>query len=184
MTTATVSIRPERGQDPTEIAAISDLLVRTFDETIQQRLVAAMRSTAEYLPKCSLVAEIASEIVGYVMVSRAWLEGPAGRRDIVSLAPLAVDRDRHGDGIGGALLDAVAAAADDGTCPILVLEGPPAYYTRHGFEPGDSLGIRSVAVEADRAGAPLVRRLSSWTPGVTGRVIYPDVFRATLVDER
>lgn len=177
-------IRPERGEDEAERAAIATMLEATFGgDTIQRRLVAAMRGTPEYLPQASLVAETEGAIVGYTMVSRAWLDGPDGRRGIVSLAPLGVAAGYRGQGIGGALLEAVSAAVDDGVVPVLVLEGPPAFYTRHGFEAGPPLGIRSGLTDRAPYDAPLVRRLGAYSEAVRGRVVYPEVFRTVLVDE-
>lgn len=185
-----ILIRPERREDRTELAAIASMLEATFGgDTIQRRLVAAMRDSAEYLPRASLVAvaggdgDEAGEIAGYTMVSRAWLDGPGGRRDIVSLAPLGVATAYQRRGIGDALIEAVAAAVDDGTVPVLVLEGPPGYYTRHGFEPGPPIGITSQLTDSAPYDAPLVRRLSAYTPDVSGTVVYPDAFAATRPDE-
>lgn len=173
-------IRPERADDPAEVRAIAELLEATFGETIQRRLVDAMRRAAEYRPNSSLVAARGSRIVGYVMVSGATLAGPGSRRAIASLAPLAVAADEQGRGVGSRLIEAVVAATDDGTVPVLVLEGNLAYYGRYGFEPGGPLGIASHLLDFESAGAPLVRRLSAYAPTVTGLVEYPHPFRETL----
>lgn len=73
--------------------------------------------------------------VGHVLLSYIGLEGSG--RDVLTLAPLSVDPDYEGRGIGTQLMEAVLAEADRSGEPLVVVLGDPAYYSRFGFEPAD-----------------------------------------------
>ncbi|HUR77609.1 MAG TPA: N-acetyltransferase, partial [Acidimicrobiales bacterium] len=131
-----------------------------------------------YRPGLSLVAESARDgVVGHVMVTTAWLESAAGtRRDIASLAPLAVMPDRQRGGVGTALLHAVVAVCDDRGEPFVVLQGDPRYYGRVGFEASTPIGVTMDLPDWASPEAAQLRRLRNYDPSITGRVVYPSAF--------
>lgn len=91
-----------------------------------------------YLPKLSLVAEIESVVVGFVICTR----GHVGQTPALGLGPLATLPALQGRGIGQALMRAVIGAADALDEPLIALLGHTEYYPRFGFVPATSLSVR------------------------------------------
>jgi putative acetyltransferase len=110
------------------------------------------------------------------MVSHTELHDGPTVRVVATLSPLAVAPDRHGEGIGGALVRAVLARSDELGEPMVVLEGAPAYYGRFGFEPAAAHGIHIDLPSWAPPEAAQVMRLERHDPAWRGRVVYPPAF--------
>lgn len=116
-------IRPAR---PGDAGAIAALLDGAFPGEDEARLCDKLEASGE--AEFSLVAEIAGEIVGHVLLSR--MRSPEGT---LALAPVAVATDYRRRGIAGALCaEALRRAEEEGWKAVFVL-GDPAYYARFGF---------------------------------------------------
>jgi putative acetyltransferase len=115
-------------------------------------------------------------ILGHLLIS--WVDlvdDTAGTsRRVLSIAPLAVLPEHQNQGIGGALMRAGIAAAEERAEPIIVLIGHPWYYPRFGFEPARQFGLESPEPVRDEVW--MVRRLSTWDPSIRGRIVYPPAF--------
>jgi putative acetyltransferase len=173
--TADVEIRPERAGDGD---AITIVVAAAFGSRAEADLVDAIRASPEYIPKLSLVAALAGEVVGHVMVSHTALhDGPVQHR-IFHLSPLAIAPDHQRRGIGSALVRAVTAAAEALGAPFVVLEGSPAYYGRLGFEPADRYGITMPLPSWAPPEAAQILRLRGYDPSIRGQVVYPPAFDA------
>ena len=168
-------VRPERDEDRPRILEVVEA---AFGQPGERVLVERLWASDVYRPGLSLVAESKRDgIVGHVMVTTAWLENAAGsRREIASLAPLAVSPGRQRGGVGTALLHAVVAVCEDRREPVVVLQGDPRYYGRFGFEASAPVGITMDLPEWAPPEAAQVRRLRSYEPSVTGRLVYPGAF--------
>ena len=171
-------IRPEA---PGEQDAVLDVVRQAFGaedvaegETVAA-LVAAMHAEAETLGTVSLVAVADGAVVGHVGLTRGWVDAPDRLVAVPVLSPLSVLPERQGQGIGSALLTAAASYADETGAPLIVLEGAPGLYARHGYVAADSLGLER---PSDRIPRPAcqVRPLTSYDDALTGRIVYPDVF--------
>jgi putative acetyltransferase len=115
-----------RAETPADYAAIRNVLVSAFGGVVEADLVEALRR--EGVIATALIAEIAGEVCGHIVMSR--LQSPP---DGLALAPVAVAPTRHGQGIGSALiLKAIDLARAYSAGTIFVL-GDPAYYRRFGF---------------------------------------------------
>ena len=137
--TANVNIRPENYSDLESVRAVVEA---AFGSPVVAGLVDRIRASSEFIPDLALVAEADGQIHGYVMISGALLEGPDGtNRHIANLSPLAVNPARQRQGIGGELMRAVVARAEELGEPLVVLEGDPDYYSRFGFEHSIRFGI-------------------------------------------
>ncbi len=121
------TIRPER---PGDENAVGTVVAAAFGRDAEARLVALIRERGE--SRLSLVAEIHGEIVGHVLASPIRLTPPQAHR-YLGIAPLSVAPEYQGQGIGGALMRAVIAAARIECIDALFLLGRPAYYTHFGF---------------------------------------------------
>jgi putative acetyltransferase len=174
-----------RAEEPADAAAIGAVVAAAFGDPRIATLVEDIRATDDFVPAWSLVAVAPpprAEVVGHVMVSWARLvdEVEAGTegtvRRVASLSPLGVAPDRHGRGIGGALVRAVVARVDAAGEPLVVVEGDPRYYGRFGFEPSAPQGIHIALPDWAPPEAAQVLRLAAYDPAYRGRVRYPPAF--------
>lgn len=166
-------IRRESASDIDRVAAIVASAFATPDgaEPVEARLLDALRASGAWLPRLSLVAVDADEVVGHVVCSRAWVD----QVDVVALGPLAVRPDRQRSGIGSALMHAVLAAAEALDEPLVALLGHTDYYPRFGFVRGDGIGVRP---PVEHWGAYFqVRPLAGYDPSLRGEFRYAKPFR-------
>jgi len=172
----TIAIRPESAGDHDDIR---QLVAAAFGSPAEAELVDRIRASPEYIAEMALVAEVDGDVIGHVMVSNTTLSGGESDRQICLLSPLAVRPDRQKVGIGGALVRAALAVADERGEPVVVLEGSPTYYGQFGFEHALAYGIEIDLPEWAPAEAAQVRRLRSFDPDdatLRGKVIYPKAF--------
>lgn len=165
-----------RAEEPGDHDAVRAVHVAAFPTDDEARLVDALRGDPSIVTELSLVAEVDGAVVGHVLVTRARLVGDDGERPIALLAPLAVHPDHQRRGVGAALLAAVAERAAGAGEPAIVLEGDPAYYGRHGWEPAAGCGITMPLPDWAPPEAAQVRWLVPPRPDLRGRVVYPPPF--------
>ena len=170
---AAVDVRPEQ---PADREAIRRVVSAAFTSDGEADLVEAIRASPEYVAETALVAQVAGDVVGHVMISGAVLRSERADRRIVMLSPLAVDPDHQGRGIGGALVRTATAIADRQGEPLVVLEGAPAYYGRFGFEHSSPIGIELPLPDWAPPEAAQVLRLTNYDAALTGTVVYPPAF--------
>lgn len=172
--TQPITIRAERpGEEATVRAVLLDAF-ETHGDAIAS-LVASLRESPTAQPSTGWLAWSGAEAIGYVRLSRCWLDAPARLVDVLTLSPLAVLARHQGRGIGSALLRHAVRAADHDEWPLVFLEGDPGYYARRGFEPATPLGFRA---PSSRIPAPAfqVARLTAHRSWMTGTLVHPDVF--------
>ena len=166
-------IRPEAVEDH---EAIRRVVASAFGSDLEARLVEAIRTSPEYLPRLALVAEVDGEIVGHVMMSIAAVDDGSIKYPIFQLAPLAVAPTEQRKGIGGALVAAVLERARAEGAEFVVLQGDPRYYGRLGFEPADTYGITMDLPDWAPPEAAQIRVLAEHPPRVHGHVVLPVAF--------
>ena len=133
-----MSIRPEQ---PSDEAAVRDVLLRAFDGPAEAGLVDRLRAAGA--ATVSLVAELEGVVVGYILFSPVEIEGAESNASGVGLAPMAVLPDHQRSGIGSELVRAgLARCRELGEVRVVVL-GHPTYYPRFGFVPASTFGIGS-----------------------------------------
>lgn len=167
-----VTIRLEVTKDH---AVVEALQLAAFDgDTALTELIRDLRTVEATLPTISLVACQGGAVVGHVMISQAWLDGPERLIDVMVLSPLGVVPTHQRQGIGTALIAAAVEAADAQGVPFLMLEGNHHYYGSRGFEAGEPLGIRRPSLRIPER-AFQITKLSSYNPAMTGTLVYKDV---------
>lgn len=169
-------IRPEA---PNDLDRIDEVVTAAFGSAAEAELVRRIRASPEFVPEMALVAEDEGEVVGHVMISGAVLRHDDGERRIVMLSPLAVVPERQRQGIGGELIRAVVALADQRGEPLVVLEGSPDYYPRFGFQPASPHGITVPIPDWAPPDAAQVTLLAAYDPAdptLRGHVVYPPSF--------
>lgn len=125
--------------------------------------------------RAELVATEGDEVTGHVGLSHGWLDARQALVDVLVLSPLSVAPDRQGSGIGAALLQEAVAEADRLGAPLVVLEGDPGYYGRHGWVAGSSYGIEAPSRRVPAPACQVVA-LAAHEPWMTGRIVYRDVW--------
>lgn len=113
---------------PGDHAAIAAVVEAAFGRADEAQLVDALRAAGDAM--FELVADEDGAVVGHILFSRLY----ADRAELIAaLAPVAVQPERQGSGLGSALVRAgLESAREFGACGVLVL-GDPAYYGRFGF---------------------------------------------------
>lgn len=140
-------VRRERPEDVDPIREVTAAAFRTAAHSAppvddsgdpgEATLVTWLRADAGWIPELSLVAVEDDAVVGHVVCTRASVDD----RPALGLGPVSVLADRHGSGIGSALMHAVLGAADALGESLVGLLGEPAYYRPFGFVAATSLGI-------------------------------------------
>lgn len=164
------TIRPFR---PSDADPVRRLLTAAFGRPSVATLAEELRSSDAH--RAVLVAQASNEAVGYVQLTRGWLDAPSRLVDVLVLSPLGVLPELHGRGIGGKLVRAAIATAADLGSPLLFLEGSPRYYPRFGFQPAGQHGFLRPSVRIPEPAFQVIT-LPSWQPWMVGALVYPETF--------
>jgi putative acetyltransferase len=161
-----VQIRLSRDHDRDAILAVHRSAFGDDEGPLIASLVEEMLDDPTGEPNLSLIAELNDAIVGHVLFSSAEIE-PSKHSSARILAPLAVTRDYHDQGIGSHLVqDGFQRLSEAGVELVFVL-GYPDYYSRFGFVPAGALGFQApYPILPKNADAWMVHEL---TPGAIAR---------------
>jgi putative acetyltransferase len=162
-----VIIRPETAADYDAIRKVND---EAFGDTLEAKLVDAIRESDRFVPELSLVALSEGQTHGHVISS--YVDVEPGARRVLQVGPLAVLPSHQRRGIGSALMEETIRIADARGEPLLLIEGNPKYYERFGFTRADAVGIEPPP-EAHGPQYFMVRPLAGYDPAFRGRAIYP-----------
>ena len=174
-----IIIRPEKLND---YDAIRGVITHAFDQKNGEGAETAahadaIRSSRQYLPQYSLVAQdMAGQVVGYVMLSYVTLQNKEVSYQVLTLSPLAVDPSSQGVGIGGQLIKEAVSLADKAGEPLIVLEGSSHYYSRFGFDYSVPHGIIINLPDWAPKESAMIRRLSNYSNSLRGTIVYPPHF--------
>jgi putative acetyltransferase len=162
---------------PGEGRAIRRVVLAAFGpgEQVVADLVEALRLSPSGVDDLSFVAELDSELVGYVLFTRSLLDAPRRLVDVLALSPLGGDPQHQHRGIGPALVRHARAALVPRPAPLVLLAGSPSYYSRLGFNPAGELGFRKPSLRIPDA-AFQVRMASTYEPWMTGTLVYAEPF--------
>ena len=160
-------IRPETAADYDAIRKVND---EAFGDTLEAKLVDAIRESDRFVPELSLVAVSEGQSHGHVISS--YVDVEPGARRVLQVGPLAVLPSHQRRGIGSALMEETIRIADARGEPLLLIEGNPKYYERFGFTRADAVGIEPPP-EAHGPQYFMVRPLAGYDPAFRGRATYP-----------
>jgi putative acetyltransferase len=163
-------IRRERHEDEAEISRVIDAAFGDRDTSL---FAEQIRASPGYVPELAFVTEEEGAIVAHTMLSRVRLAGPD--LDVLILTPMSVRPDRQRQGVGGRLVEAALAAAEELGEPFVLVEGVPSYYPQFGFVSATGLGLERPDPRIPDA-AWMVRPLRAYDPSLRGRVVYPSFF--------
>lgn len=165
-----------RAEVPEDVRAIDVVNLSAFECEDEARLVSNIRSSREFVPDLSLVAELNGRIVGHVLLSKVALEAAegAGATTILALGPMSVVPSQSHRGIGSSLIQAAVNRARDMRYTAIVVAGHPEYYRRFDFQPAAHWGISTNLPLPDDAITAMELTHGVLSDG--GRVVYPEVF--------
>ncbi|MDQ6657075.1 MAG: N-acetyltransferase [Actinomycetota bacterium] len=123
----------------------------------------------------ALVAEVAGELVGHVMLSRGHIDAWRRMVPALVLSPLAVVPAHQRAGIGTSLIAGALELASAVGSPAVFLEGSPSYYSGRGFVPATPLGFRRPSLRVPLPAFQVVL-MPTHEPWMTGTVVYPAPF--------
>ncbi len=169
------TVRPER---TIEHDAIGQVVAAAFSHHVQVAgLVDALRRSPVFVADLSLVATVAGDVVGHVMLTRAeLLDDDLVRHRVLVLSPLSVVPEQQRRGIGAALVRSALGRADADGEPLVVLQGSPRYYPRFGFRDSRTLGIWMDLPEWAPPEAGMACPLSAYDPSARGTLVESQPF--------
>lgn len=141
----------------------------------EQFLVERLRNSTAFIPELSLVAEIDHQIVGYILLTRLCIKNGSKEWSSLALAPVAVDPDFQGQGIGGKLIMAAHHIAIELGHKSVILLGHAEYYPKFGYVPTVNFGI-SLPFDVPAENCMTVELVPKGLEGITGIVEYPHEF--------
>ena len=138
-------------------------------------LVDDLRATVAASSGVSLVADHRGDVVGHGMFTPSLLDAPRRLVLVQVLSPVGVLPTSQGRGVGSALIRRGLQIMAERWVPVVFVEGPPAYYSRFGFEPGADQGFRKPSLRIpDEAFQALC--LPAHEPWMTGTLVYAEPF--------
>lgn len=169
---------------PADAAAVIQVIHGSFGEEGQPIVAVLDHLRARGDVRAELVAEEAGEVVGYVALSRAWLDARDSVVEVLVLSPLGVAPPWQRQGIGAQLLHEAVLGAESLGAPLVFLEGDPDFYAARGWEQASTYGIEPPSARIPDPACRLVR-LSGYEDSMRGRLVYPDAWwRLDLVGLR
>ncbi|GAA4128239.1 GNAT family N-acetyltransferase [Aminobacter aganoensis] len=167
-----MSMMSIRAATPRDREAIRLVEEHAFGQQAEAGLVDALVAGGDAVVE--LVAEEDDQVVGHILFSRLYVQNGARTVPAVALAPLAVEPDFHGTGIGGALIREAHIRLRDGGETLAVVLGDPAYYGRFGYS-----NERAAKFESDYQ-CEALQALAWGDAPETGKLVYASAFGTAL----
>jgi putative acetyltransferase len=167
-----MSMMSIRAATPRDREAIRLVEEHAFGQQAEAGLVDAL--VAEGDAVVELVAEEDGDVVGHILFSRLYVQNGGKTVPAVALAPLAVEPDFHGTGIGGALIREAHIRLKDGGETLAVVLGDPAYYGRFGYTHD-----RAAKFESDYQ-CDALQALAWGDAPEAGKLVYASAFGTAL----
>lgn len=175
-----VRLRRETPADAAEVVAVVGEAFGV-DEPQVPVLVQALRPLSVFgsgggpEAPLALVAEVAGELIGHVMLSKGHIDSWQRLVPALVLSPLAVLPAHQRRGVGSALIAGAIELARSVDSPAVFLEGSPTYYGGRGFVPAGPLGFRRPSLRIPLPAFQVVL-LAAHEEWMTGTLVYPAPF--------
>lgn len=147
-----------------------------FSDHTEHNLVERLLASTTAIPELSLVAEVGTQIVGYILLTPVTITNVAALHPSLALAPLAVLPPFQGKGIGSALIHTAHRTARRHGYTSIVVLGHPDYYQRFGYQRADHFSI-TLPIDAPTSHCLVVELEQGALAGIQGRVRYPPEFQ-------
>lgn len=172
-----ITIRTETADDYRQVAEVITAAFQSdeFSGHEETQLVEKLRKSAAFVPELSLVAVADHQIVGHILLTRAFITHGEQTFPSLSLAPVSVLPEFQRQGIGSQLIkEAHQRAKDLGFTSVIVL-GHEEYYPRFGYKPTSQYAIE-LPFGAPPENCMIVALTNNGLDGVSGKVEYPKEF--------
>jgi putative acetyltransferase len=169
-----VDVRPEARSDWSAVRAVHLAAFGDHGQVVAN-LVDDLRDAVARGEGLSLVADERGQIVGHVMFSPSLLDAPECLVRVQVLSPIGVVPACQKQGVATTLIGRGLELLVERSVPLVFLEGPPAYYTRFGFQPAADHGFRKPSLRIPDA-AFQVLPLPAYEPWMTGTLVYAEPF--------
>jgi predicted N-acetyltransferase YhbS len=131
-------IRQEKNED---FKSIYEINYQAFKQKNESELIERIRSSKNFVPELSLIAEKNGKIVGHILLSKIKIKGEKEYESLI-LAPLAVLPELQKQGIGEKLItEGLRKAKELGFSSVIVV-GHKDYYPKYGFEKASKWNIK------------------------------------------
>ena len=160
----------------TDASAITEVVKRAYDRIPfsnhrEHLMVNRLRTSPAYVPQLSLVAEVAGEIVGHILLTRITIRECERSTPYLSLAPLSVVPEFQGRGVGGALINEAHRRARQLDFRSVVVVGIEGYYPKFGYEPLNLYPIK-MPLEVNETNCAIVALCPDGLTGLSGLIEY------------
>ena len=167
-------IRTETSSDFEEVFNLNYLAFGNRED--ESKLIERIRSSDEFIPELSIVAEIDNEIVCHILLSKATVEDQEKESIVIVLAPIAVKPNFQKQGIGSLLIEEGIRRCKALEYGIILLIGHPSYYPRLGFKPARKYGIELKQFEVPDEVFMVYEVEDGKLQNIKGELIYPKAF--------
>lgn len=169
-----------RREEPSDYPAVFQLIENAFRDEMhsdkkEQFLVERLRNAESFIPELSLVAEVDSRIVAYIMLTAIQITSTKETITSLALAPVAVLPEFQGKGIGGALIEKAHVIAKDLGYQSVILLGHETYYPKFGYLPLHHFNL-SLPFDAPPENCMAVELVPGALKNKSGTVVYPKEF--------
>jgi predicted N-acetyltransferase YhbS len=135
-------------------------------------MVHRLGGSKAYLPELSLVAELANQIVGHIMLTSVVIKDQGKWFSSLALAPLSVDPEFQRRGVGTMLVNQAHQRARCLNFPSIIVVGIPGYYPKFGYVPLSEYNIK-VPFKVRQENCFIIALARDGLSGVSGLVEYP-----------
>lgn len=165
-----MSIRTAMPRDREAIRLVEE---HAFGQKAEAGLVDALIEANDVV--LELVAVEEGTVVGHILFSRLYVRKDGVDFPAIALAPLAVEPEFHGTGIGGALIREAHLRLKEAGEKLSIVLGEPDYYGRFGYNRARAAGFES-DYQCDALQA------LAWDEAAPqgGALVYAEPFRADL----
>lgn len=173
-----IKIRKEEKEDFNTVFKLIEEAFRNeeYSDHKEQYLVERLRKSDAFIPELSLVAELDSEIVGYILLTKITIiDSQKKLHSSLALAPVAVSKPFQRKGIGAKLITYAHEKAKELGFSSVVLLGHENYYPKFGYKPTTVFGIK-LPFDVPEANSMLIELFENALQNVSGTVHYPKEF--------
>ena len=169
-----------RQEKKVDFHKVFELIKKAFeDEKLsdhkEQFLVQKLRQSNKFIPELSIVAEVESEIVGYILLTPIIIKNSNREFQSLALAPVAVLPKFQNKGIGGMLIKKSHDVAKSLGFNSVILLGHQDYYPKFGYLPASQFQIK-FPLEVPEENFMAIELTDNALKEISGIVVYPPEF--------
>lgn len=167
-----------RAEGPADVRTISNVVQHAYADVVysdhrEHLMIERLRGTRAWIPALSLLADVAGETIGHILLTKASIISPQSSIATLALAPLSVVPEHRASGVGKRLVAAACQQAIEHGFETIVLVGIPSYYPQFGFEPLSRYPI-TLPFDAPDENCMILALRPRALDGVAGEVKYAE----------